>query len=179
MGAWYGPGPSMKPAAITRGPISTPESKRLRRASSSSVSFARSRTVVTPAAMLSRPSSSLTCVCMSQRPGSSVPPPPSIRSAPAPAVSDVATEAMRFPWTVTTRLRSTFPVSESKTLTLWKTRSEAGLREIRFARPVRHWMLDSSCATASSSSDFSHPSRMNMSQRPPLAKRFPSRSSHT
>ena len=69
VGPAKGPGPSMKPASSTRGPTASPESHSCFRSRSVSMSLAESRTVVTPAARLSRPSSSPRWACMSHRPG--------------------------------------------------------------------------------------------------------------
>ncbi len=109
----------MMPARTMRVPISFPSAMRWRRASRESVSLARSRTVVTPAARLRRPSLSPTWACMSQRPGRRVLPVASMiwGGGPAPTLNGTSSDAENAIALMTTFWSGMIlPVSASNTL---------------------------------------------------------------
>ncbi len=138
----------MKPARMMRVPLSVPSWIRLRRASSSSVSLARSRTVVTPAARFSKPSLPLTWACMSQSPGINVFPEASMTSSCFTAAGSRFCDGLMleilFPVTRTSWSGRILPASASKTLACWKRTPFSGRCASFFARSRARCSLISS-----------------------------------
>ena len=145
------------------------------------MSLARSRTLVTPAAMFSGPSTSPTCTCMSQSPGRRVFPAASKTSAPAGTATDPSgpTAEIRSPETTTVVPGRQTAAAESKTFALRNTSGRPGLRDAAFTSAAARTDSAASWAFKRSGTVPSHPSRTTVNQSDAAAKKPPSASSQT